>query len=214
MTQEEETGMRKGVRFIVSGFAGTGKGTVIKELLKRHEGYVLSVSATTRAPRDYEQDGREYFFISQEKFDEMVEEDAFLEYARYTGNSYGTPKSFVEEQLSRGLNVILEIEVQGALQVKERYPDTPLIFLVPPSMQELRARLEGRGTEDAEKIARRLARAKEEVELIPSYDYVLVNDDAAECAERLHGVIESIHAQASRNLDLVQRLQREAEELF
>ncbi len=206
--------MRKGVRFIVSGFAGVGKGTVVKELLKKHEGYILSVSATTRAPRDYEQDGREYFFISQERFDEMVEEDAFLEYARYTGQCYGTPKAFVDEQLSLGKNVILEIEVQGALQVKKRYPDTPLIFIVPPSIEELRNRLIGRGTETAEKIAKRLARAKEEAEMISLYDYVLVNDDAGECAERLHSLIETVHAQVQRNGEMIRELRRQAQELL
>ena len=202
--------MRKGILFVVSGFAGVGKGTVIKELISRHEGYVLSVSATTRAPRPYEQDGREYFFLTQERFEQMVEEDAFLEYARYTDQSYGTPKAFVDRQLNEGRNVILEIEVQGASKIKERCPDTPLIFIVPPSIEELKARLIGRGTETADKIEKRLKRAKEEAQLIESYDYVLVNDDAGGCAERLHGLIEAIGAQTMRNRELIGELRQQA----
>ena len=206
--------MNRGILFVVSGFAGVGKGTVIKALIAAHEEYVLSVSATTRKPRDYEKDGREYFFLSPERFSTMVKEDAFLEYATYTSCSYGTPKAFVEEQLSAGKNVILEIEVQGALQVKEKMPDTPLIFIVPPDIQELKARLIGRGTETPEQIRARLCRAKEEALTIGKYDYILVNDVAGDCAERLHALVSSIHAESRRNTELIRRLQDEAEEIL
>ena len=206
--------MRRGIRLIISGFAGVGKGTVIKELMRQHDGYVLSVSATTRQPRNYEEHGREYFFLSKDEFDRMVQEDAFLEYAHYTSESYGTPKRFVEEQMDQGKDVILEIEVQGARQVREKYPDTPMIFIVPPSMEELKRRLIGRGTETPDKIAKRLARAREEAAAIEEYDYILVNDEAAACAERLHGLVQSIRLESGRNRELVEELRREAEDLL
>ena len=146
----------KGILTVVSGFSGSGKGTIMKELLKRYEGqYALSVSATTRNPREGEVDGREYFFRTREEFEQMIAEDALVEYARYVGNYYGTPRAYVEEQLEAGKDVILEIEIQGALKVKEKFPDTLLLFVTPPSAEELKNRLVGRGTETMKPVWKR-----------------------------------------------------------
>jgi guanylate kinase len=201
--------MTKGVLTIVSGFAGSGKGTVMKRLLSRHEGYALSISATTRKPRNGERDGVEYFFKTKEAFEKMIEEHAFLEYASYVGNYYGTPASYVDEQLTLGKDVILEIEVQGALQVKKQRPDALLVFLTPQSGQELERRLRGRGTETDEVIRSRMKRAGEESKLMSSYDYILVNDDVDRAVEELHGLIRSQHLAASRNSGLIERISRE-----
>ena len=148
---------KRGILLVVSGFSGAGKGTLMKELVKRYENYALSISATTRSPREGEADGREYFFKSVEEFERMIAEDALIEYACYVGNYYGTPRAYVEEQLSRGRDVILEIEIQGARKVKKRFPNTLLLFVSPPSAEVLKARLTGRGTETSEVIAQRLA---------------------------------------------------------
>ena len=131
----------KGILIVVSGFSGSGKGTIMRELLKKYDNYALSVSATTRAPRPGEEEGREYFFKSTEEFEKMIAKDELIEYARYVDNYYGTPRVYVEEQLEAGKDVVLEIEIQGALKVKEKFPDTLLLFVTPPSAQELRSRL-------------------------------------------------------------------------
>ena len=154
--------MSKGVLTIVSGFSGAGKGTVMKGLLANYDNYALSISATTRRPREGEQDGREYFFKTREEFEQMIAEGAFIEYAQYVENYYGTPKAYVEEQLANGKDVLLEIEIQGALQVKKLRPDALLIFITPPSAEILEQRLTGRGTETPEVIAMRMNRAVEE----------------------------------------------------
>ena len=174
---------------VVSGFSGAGKGTVMKELTGRYEQYALSVSATTRDARPGEVEGRDYFFKTREAFEQMIEEGALIEYACYVGNYYGTPKGYVEEMLSKGRDVILEIEIQGALKIKERFPESLLIFVTPPSGAELKARLERRGTESAEVIARRLSRAYEEAEGIEAYDYVVVNDSLDACVEELEQLV-------------------------
>ena len=166
-----------GILAIVSGFSGAGKGTLMHELLSRYEGYSLSVSATTRKPREGEMDGRDYFFIGREEFERMISEHAFIEYARYVDNYYGTPKKYVEDQLAAGKDVILEIEVQGAMIVKQQYPDAITVFVTPPNAAELKRRLEGRKTEAADVIAGRLKRAGEESELMAMYDYLLVNEN-------------------------------------
>ena len=154
---------QRGILIVVSGFSGAGKGTLMKELMKRYEEtYALSVSATTRNPREGEVDGREYFFKTTEEFEKMIAKEELIEYARYVENYYGTPRTYVEQQLEAGKDVILEIEIQGALKVKERFPDTLLLFVTPPSAKELRRRLVGRGTETMEVIESRLARAVEE----------------------------------------------------
>lgn len=156
---------KKGILIVISGFSGAGKGTLVRELLRRHgQDYVLSVSMTTRSPRPGERDGVEYFFTDRERFEEAIEQDGLVEYASYCGNYYGTPRAYVEEKLAEGKNVILEIEIQGALKIKKRFPESLLIFVTPPNARELKRRLEGRGTESQEVIANRLARAAEESE--------------------------------------------------
>ena len=152
----------KGILIVVSGFSGSGKGTIMKELLKQYDNYALSISATTRNPRPGEEDGREYFFKTVEDFEKMIAKEELIEYARYVDNYYGTPRAYVEEQLEAGKDVILEIEIQGALKVKEKFPDTLLLFVTPPSAEELKSRLVGRGTETMDVIEFRMKRAKEE----------------------------------------------------
>ena len=141
--------MNKGILVVVSGFSGAGKGTVMKRLMEKYDDYALSVSATTRKPRPGEEDGREYFFRTRDEFEKLIEEDALLEYAQYVENYYGTPRSYVEEQLQAGRNVILEIEIQGAMKIKEKIPEALLVFVTPPTVEELERRLSGRGTETA-----------------------------------------------------------------
>lgn len=185
---------QRGILAVISGFSGAGKGTVVKELLSAHaQEYCLSVSATTRDPREGEVDGEHYFFLDKAEFERRIGEERFLEYACYVDNYYGTPKDFVLDKLDRGISVVLEIEMQGALKVKERYPETALIFVTPPTVEELEARLRGRGTETEGVILSRLARAAEEVEYMNKYDYIVLNETgkAAECAEMIHRIIES-----------------------
>lgn len=197
---------RKGILLVISGFAGTGKGTLVKELLNRYDNYAVSVSATTRAPRPNETDGVHYFFKTEEEFKKMIEEGALVEYAQYVGNYYGTPRAYVEQQLEEGRDVILEIEIQGALKIKERFPDTLLLFLVPPDADTLESRLKGRGTETEEVIKERLNRAVEESEFIEKYDYVIVNDDLDTCVEETHAVIRAEHFRTARNEEFVSQL--------
>ena len=154
----------RGILTVVSGFSGAGKGTVMKEIMGRYENYALSISATTRKPRPGEEDGREYFFKTVEEFEKMIAKEELIEYARYVDNYYGTPKAYVVEQLEAGKDVILEIEIQGALKVKEKFPQTLLLFITPPTARELRNRLKGRGTETEDVINGRMDRAKEEAE--------------------------------------------------
>ncbi len=181
---------KKGILIVISGFSGAGKGTLVRELLRRHgQDYVLSVSMTTRAPRPGERDGVEYFFTDRERFEEAIEQDGLVEYASYCGNYYGTPRAYVEEKLAEGKNVILEIEIQGALKIKEKFPESLLIFVTPPNAEELKRRLEGRGTESREVIANRLARAAEESEGVELYDYLVVNDKLEESAEEVHHLV-------------------------
>ncbi len=185
---------QKGVLTIVSGFSGSGKGTLIKELLARYPTeYALSVSATTRAPRRGEMNGREYFFVTAEDFEKKIENDEFLEYAKYVDNYYGTPKNYVFAQMAAGRNVILEIEIQGALKVKEKFPEALLVFVAPPSVDELERRLAERGSEDEQDMMNRLRRAVEEADYMEQYDYILVNDELSTCVEALNGIIASYH---------------------
>lgn len=195
---------RKGVLAVVSGFSGAGKGTLMKALLSEHaDQYALSISATTRGPREGEVDGREYFFKTKDQFEQMIAEDALIEHACYVGNYYGTPKSYVMEQLEAGKNVILEIEIQGALKVKERFPDTLLLFVTPPSAGELERRLRGRGTETDEVIKSRLKRAVEEAEFMDRYDYILVNDDLETCVREMHELIQAQRYKTSQNQEFI-----------
>ena len=166
---------RKGILIVVSGFSGAGKGTLMKQLVHSYDNYALSVSMTTRNPRPGEEEGKEYFFVSREAFEEKIAQDGLIEYACYCDNYYGTPKEYVEKQLEKGKDVILEIEIQGALKVKEKFPTALLMFVMPPNAAELRKRLEGRGTESREVIAKRLKRATEEAEGIEQYDFIVIN---------------------------------------
>ena len=204
---------RKGIIIVVSGFSGAGKGTLMKELIKKHEGYALSVSATTRSPRPGEEHGREYFFVSNEEFEKLIAENGLIEHAGYVDHYYGTPRKFVEDKLSQGIDVILEIEIQGALQIKEQYPDAVLLFVMPPSAQELKKRLIGRGTETEEVINQRLQRAKEEAVGIENYDYIVINDVLEECVENMHQIIEAAHEAPSRNLDFINTIRKQLNEL-
>lgn len=180
----------KGILIVISGFSGAGKGTLMKKLISEYEEYALSVSMTTRAPREGEREGVEYFFTDREHFEKTIAENGLIEYAQYCGNYYGTPRRYVEEQLLAGKNVILEIEIQGARQIKKKFPEALLLFVTPPSAQELERRLKGRGTEDDAEIARRLARASEESEGIEDYDFIVVNDDLEVCVEELHQLVK------------------------
>ena len=177
---------RQGILIVVSGFSGAGKGTIMKALTERYEGYALSVSATTRSPRPGEEDGKAYFFKSVEEFEQMIADGALIEYARYVSNYYGTPRSYVEEQLAAGHDVILEIEIQGARKIKEQYPDAVLLFVTTNDAQTLKDRLTGRGTESEEVIRNRLLRAAQEAEGIEEYDYLVVNDDLDTCVNEVY----------------------------
>ena len=202
--------MSKGVLTVVSGFSGAGKGTVMKRLIQKYDDYALSISVTTRNPREGERDGIEYFIKTKEEVEAMIENDEFLEYARYVDNYYGTPRFYVEEMLAKGKNVILEIEIQGAMQIKAKNPEAVLVFVTPPSFEELRNRLVGRGTETADVIESRLRRASEEAEGMPSYDYILVNDQVEDCVDRLHQIILSERAKAQRNEEFINTIRQEA----
>ena len=195
----------QGILVVVSGFSGAGKGTLMKELLKRYDNYALSISATTRAPREGETDGKEYFFVTKEQFEKMRDERKLVEYAQYVNNYYGTPKEYVEQKMAEGKDVILEIEIQGALKVKKRFPDALLLFVTPPSAEELRRRLVGRGTETLEVINARLARAAEEASGMEAYDYLLINDDLDRCVEEMHQLIQLQHSKTSYHLDFLSR---------
>lgn len=181
-----------GKLFIVSGPSGSGKSTVLGEVFRRRDKLYFSVSATTRQPRPGERDGVEYFFIDERRFDEMVERDEFLEHARYAKCSYGTPRAPVEEKLNAGIDVILDIEVQGARQVKARMPQAVMVFIAPPSLEELERRLRSRGTESEERIALRLQTAKTELLEAKTYDHVVVNDDYERAASEVLEIINNV----------------------
>lgn len=200
--------MQKGILLILSGPSGVGKGTVGKQLLARSGGsMVFSVSCTTRAPREGETEGKDYFFITEEEFSRMIEAGEFLEYMNVFGkNHYGTPRKYVEEQINAGRDVLLDIDVNGAMSVKTNFPEAVAIMLVPPSMKELRSRLEGRGTEDAEAVERRLAEAKKELSFMPRYDYIVVNDDLDVAVAQCEQVIESARLRPGYISDFVDSL--------
>ena len=202
---------RKGILIVVSGFSGAGKGTLVKKLIEEYEGYALSISATTRQPRPGEEDGREYFFLQKEQFERKIAENGLIEYACYCENYYGTPREYVEQQLADGKNVILEIEIQGALKIKKQYEDALLLFVMPPNAEELRRRLEGRGTETKEVIDKRMRRAAEEAEGIEEYDYIVINDDLDSCVRQLHEIITAAHNTPDRNKEFIENIRTELE---
>ena len=191
--------MKKGLLIVISGASGTGKGTVCKELLARERGVAFSVSATSRAPRDGEQDGREYYFRTRAEFEAMIAEGAFLEYADVYGNYYGTPLAPIEARRSAGEDILLEIDTQGALNVMERCPDGTFIFLLPPSLEELRRRITGRGTESEESLARRLAAARDEIRLGRRYRYAVLNDTVEDAAARIQTILAAERLRADMN---------------
>lgn len=202
---------RKGILIIVSGFSGAGKGTLVKKLLEEYNNYALSISATTRQPRPGEEDGREYFFLQKEEFERKIAENGLIEYASYCDNYYGTPRAYVEQQLAAGKDVILEIEIQGALKVKKQYEEAVLLFVMPPSAEELRRRLVSRGTETAEVIDKRMRRAAQEAEGIEAYDYIVVNDDLETCVRQLHEIITAAHNTPDRNREFIENIRTELE---
>ena len=203
----------KGILAVVSGFSGAGKGTLMKALLQKYDNYALSISATTRSPREGEADGREYFFLTEEAFEEKIRKNELIEYARYVNHYYGTPRDYVEQKMAEGKDVILEIEIQGALKVKEQYPDAILLFIMPPNALTLKNRLTGRGTETEEVIDARLKRAADEAEGIEAYDYILINDDLDACVEQMHCLIQGQHCRVSQNLELIQQMRSQLKEL-
>ena len=189
----------RGLLIVFSGPSGVGKGTVRQEIFSTPDHkFEYSVSMTTRAQRPGEVDGKDYFFRSREEFEELIRNGQMLEYAEYVGNYYGTPLTYVNETLDKGIDVFLEIEVQGALQVKKKVPDAVFIFLTPPDLHELQERLVGRGTDSEEVIAQRIERAREEIALMSEYDYAIVNDEVPLAAERVKRVIEAEHFRVDR----------------
>lgn len=198
---------QKGLLLVISGPSGAGKGSVCKELFKTHPDIITSVSVTTRAPRAGEEEGVHYFFRTKEQFEKMVEDGEFLEYAEVYGNYYGTPRAFVREQLQNGRDVALEIDIQGALKVKERFDEGVFIFIVPPSMEELRARLVGRKSETEESLLRRFQAAYQELNFITRYNYVVINDEVEQAAHRLSSIIVAEKCRVDRNVGLNLRLQ-------
>ena len=200
----------RGILLVLSGFSGSGKGTVVKEVMKKYsDNYALSISATSRQPRQGERDGIEYFFKTREEFEEMIAKDELVEYAQYVSNYYGTPKAYVEEQLAAGKDVILEIEIQGALKIKKKFPDTLLLSMTPPSADELKDRLVGRGTETMDVVESRLARAVEEAQGIEKYDYLIVNDDLEECVEQFHSIVSNEHYRVSRKQQFIEDMRKQ-----
>ena len=188
---------RKGILIIISGFSGAGKGTLVKRLVEKYDCYALSISATTREPRPGEKDGREYFFLSKEQFEQKIAEDGLIEYACYCDNYYGTPREYVERKLEEGRDVILEIELT--------------LFVMTPDAGELRYRLESRGTESAEVIEKRMHRAAEEVLGIQEYEYIVVNDKLETCVDEVHRIIMTAHNASHRNVEFIDNIRRELE---
>lgn len=204
---------RKGIIIVVSGFSGAGKGTLMKKLTEMYDTYALSVSMTTRAPRPGEQEGKDYFYVSREEFERRIEQEGFVEHAEYCGNYYGTPRDYVESQLEAGRDVILEIEIQGALEIKKKFPTSLLLFVMPPSVAELKRRLIGRGTETEDVIDRRLCRAAEEAQGIDKYEYIIINDNLDTCVKEMHSLIQGAHDTPFRNKEFIGEIRSQLEEL-
>ena len=206
----------QGTLLVVSGFSGAGKGTVVNAIMNTYDDYALSVSATTRKPREGEIDGASYFFKTTEEFKSMIDNNELLEYANYVGNYYGTPKSYVENKLRDGYNVILEIESVGAFNVKKIFPEAVLTFIIPPSADELERRLRGRGTEEDAVIKARLAKACTEAEGVENYDYIVVNDNVSDCVSEINDIAHRVpeileRCMTSHNIDKVNKIRKELE---
>ena len=208
--------MKKGKLLIISGFSGVGKGTVVKYILDNYSDYKISISATTRSPREGEVDGTHYHFLTTEKFEDMIKNNQLLEYATYVGNYYGTPRDYVEEQIKANRNVILEIESVGALNVKKIFPEAVLVFITPPDADELEKRLRGRGTEDEETIIARLRKAAKESEGVEKYDYIVINDTVKECAvcidditHRKEDVLAECSADNADNIKVINQIRQD-----
>ena len=196
----------KGRLIVISGPSGAGKSTVVFKAIEGREDMCFSTSVTTRKPRPGEVDGREYFFVDLDRFKEMVENDELLEHAEYVANSYGTPRKYVEDKLNGGMNVLLDIEVQGARQIKEKKPDAVLIFIIPPSMDELKRRLTSRGTDTERAIEARLIRARQEYAEADFYDYIIVNDDAEKAAKELSAIITAERCRAENRINFLKEV--------
>ncbi len=195
--------MYKGKTFIISGPSGVGKSTVLHELFKGRDDLYFSISATTREPREGEENGVHYHFVDVKRFQELIEEDALLEYAEYVGNFYGTPKKYVDKAMNEGKDVILDIEVQGALQVSAKRPETVRIFIAPPSWEELERRLKGRGTDSEEKIRKRLLRAKSELQTADVYDYFVINDSVEQAVRELSAIMLAEHCKPAERMKIL-----------
>lgn len=204
--------MEKGFLIVISGFSGAGKGTVVKRLVEKY-GYSLSISATTRAPREGEEDGREYYFKTEAEFQNLIDYNGFIEWAQYVDNYYGTPRKFVEKEMAAGRDVILEIEVQGAMNIKQQYPDSLLIFVSAPDVESLKSRLAKRGTESEAVIAKRLKRASDEADDMKEYDYIVINDEIENCVDTINSIIVSNKCLKENNLGFMENIKSELEAL-
>jgi guanylate kinase len=197
---------QEGLLVVVSGPSGSGKGTILNLLMKQNDKVRSSISATTRKPREGEADGVNYFFKSVDEFQEMIKKQELIEWVEYCNNYYGTPKAYIENTKNQGFDVILEIEVEGAVNIKKKYPDCVLVFILPPSFDELKKRIENRGTENDKVIEQRLERAKKEIEYIKYYDYVIINDVLQDAVDNLNSILKSERFKFSRNADILNRL--------
>lgn len=202
--------MAKGRLIVISGFSGAGKGTVVKKLIEKYN-YSLSISATTRAPREGEVDGREYYFKTVDEFKSLIDYNGFIEWAQYVENYYGTPRKFVEDEIAAGKNVILEIEVQGAMNIKAQYPNAILIFITTKDIETLHNRLSSRGTETEEVIKKRLARAAVEAQSMEAYEYIVVNDELDECVDAVNSIVVTETCKKENNTQFLIDIKQELE---
>ena len=202
--------MAKGRLIVISGFSGAGKGTVVKKLLEKYN-YSLSISATTRAPREGEVDGREYYFKTIDEFKSLIDYNGLIEWAQYVDNYYGTPRKFVEDEIANGKNVILEIEVQGAMNIKSQYPNAILIFISTKDIETRHERLAGRGTETEEVIQKRISRAAEETESMEAYEYIVINDDLDTCVDAVNSIVVSETCKKENNTQFLIDIKKELE---
>ncbi|MCR5339518.1 MAG: guanylate kinase [Lachnospiraceae bacterium] len=205
---------KQGTLIVISGFSGAGKGTLVKKLVEEHDNYALSVSMTTRDPRPGEVDGVHYHFSKDEDFERLIAEGGLIEYAGYCGHYYGTPKAFVEEKLAEGKDVILEIEIQGAQKVRRQFPQAVLLFVMPPSGEELYRRLTSRGTETDEVIRKRMWRAIDESEGMDTYDYIVVNDDLDVCVQEVNSIVRAAHMRPAQNRELVEQIRKDLKDIL